>query len=98
MIEINQNFILDHKYTSALSFNETLAVVNEKEEEVGEFIGRIRTCNSNTIAESMMINFYSSIFEHGEEKGMSVVTNTTANFHSYEEKWSQWLVSIFKTK
>lgn len=71
--------------------------MNEKEEEVGEFIGKIRTCKSNTISESMMINIHStSISEHGEEKGMSVVSNTTMNFHSYEEKWSQWLVSIFK--
>lgn len=67
--------------------------MNEKEEEVGEFIGKIRTCNSNTTSESMMINMRSrSISDHGGERGMTVVTKTTANFHSYEEKWTQWLV------
>jgi len=65
--------------------------VNEKEEELGEFVGKIRKSNSNTNSTSLMINLNStSIHEHGKEIGFSVITITTTDFLSYKEKWSQW--------
>jgi len=65
--------------------------VNEKEEELGEFVGKIRKSNSNTKPASLMIILNSSsIHEHGKEIGFSVITTTSTNFLSYEEKWSQW--------
>lgn len=75
-----------------MCFDETLAIVNEKEEELGEHIGRIRSCNLNTSSPSMMINVRSkSISVYGEETGTSVITDAATSFKSYEEKWSQWL-------
>lgn len=85
----------DNESISDLCFNETLAIVNEKQEELGEFIGKIRKCNYSQSCASIMINLHSTSFsEYGKETGMSLVTNTTTDFHSYEEKWSQWLVSM----
>jgi len=71
--------------------------VNEKEEELGEFIGKIRKCNSysDTSSTSIIIKLYStSISKYDEEIGMSLITKTTTTFDSYDEKWSQWLVSL----
>lgn len=68
-----------------------MIVVNEKEEEIGQFNGKIRTKNLNINNPSIMINLYSTNKStHSEDVGMSIVTTTTSNFHSYEEKWSQW--------
>lgn len=65
--------------------------------ELGEFIGKIRTCNLNNSTASIMINVHSTnISKNGEEIGMSLITKTTAKFDSYEEKWSQWLLLFFK--
>lgn len=74
-----------------MCFNETLVVVNEKEEEIGEFTGKIRSNNFNTTNPSIVINLHSiSNSKQNEEIGMSVTSTTTSNFNSYEEKWSQW--------
>lgn len=68
-----------------------MIVVNEKDEEIGEFSGKIRTTNLNANNPSIMINLHStSKSTHSEDIGMSIVTTTTSNFHSYEEKRSQW--------
>lgn len=86
----------DNESISDICFNETLAIINEKRQEVGEFIGKIRTCNNSNDSASIIINLHSTSFsEHGKETGMSLVTNTTIDFNSYEEKWSQWLVPIY---
>lgn len=70
-----------------------MTILNEKENEIGEFTGKIRKSYTNTNSASLMINLNStSISEHGNEIGLGVITNTTENFHSYEEKWSQWLI------
>ncbi|XP_022160824.1 LOW QUALITY PROTEIN: ciliogenesis-associated TTC17-interacting protein-like [Myzus persicae] len=83
--------LIDIDNTSKLCFNERLSIVNEKEEELGEFVGKIRKSGSNTKPESLMIILNStSIHEHGKEIGFSVITTTTTDFLSYEEKWSQW--------
>ncbi|KAE9540908.1 hypothetical protein AGLY_004153 [Aphis glycines] len=83
--------IPDNEGISKLCFNETLTIWNEKEEEVGEFVGKIRKSHLNTNPSTLMINLNSTnIFEHGKEIGLSVITTTTVNFLSYEEKWSQW--------
>lgn len=72
-----------------MCFNETLSIVNEKNEELGEFIGKIWTGNSNNT--SLIINLNSiNTTQRGEQIGMRVVTTTTENFNSYAEKWSQW--------
>lgn len=85
--------VTDNDFLSKLCFNETLAIVNEKEEELGELIGKIRASNTNTSSPSMTINLQSkSISDYGEETGTSVITNTATSFKSYEEKWSQWSV------
>lgn len=69
--------------------------MNEKDEEVGEFVGKIRKNNSNINPATLMIHLNSTnISEHGREIGLSVITTTTANFLSYEEKWSQWYCMI----
>lgn len=69
--------------------------MNEKEEELGEFTGKIRTCNSHSDdnSTSIIINIHcTSVSEHDEEIGMSLIAKTTTTFDSYDEKWSQWLV------
>jgi len=67
--------------------------MNKKEEELGEFIGKVWTCNLNINSISIMVNLNSkSVDENGDEIMMSVVTKTTDNFDSFEEKWSQWLI------
>jgi len=67
--------------------------VNKKEEELGEFIGKVRICNLNINSTSIIVNLNSkSVDENGDEIIMSVVTKTTDNFDSFEEKWSQWLI------
>lgn len=91
------NFVLDKEFTSKLCFNETLAIVNQKEEELGEFTGKIRKCNSypDTGSTTIIIKLYStSISKCDEEIGMSLITKTTTTFNAYDEKWSQWLVSL----
>ncbi|XP_026822569.1 ciliogenesis-associated TTC17-interacting protein-like [Rhopalosiphum maidis] len=83
--------LIDEENISKICFNETLTILNEKNEEVGEFVGKIRKSNSNTNPATLMIHLNSTnISEHGREIGLSVITTTTANFLSYEEKWSQW--------
>lgn len=73
-----------------MCFNEILNIVNENE-ELGEFNGKVRQCNSNISTSLLIVHLHSkSISEFGEEVGMSLMTKTTANFHTYEEKWSQW--------
>lgn len=67
--------------------------MNKKEEELGEFIGKVRICNLNINSTSIIVNLNSkSVDENGDEIIMSVVTKTTDNFDSFEEKWSQWLI------
>lgn len=74
-----------------MCFDETLIVVNEKEEEIGQFSGKIRTKNLDINNPSIMINLQSTSKSiHSEDIGMSIVSTTTSNFQSYEEKWSQW--------
>lgn len=83
-------FVSDNENVTKLCFDERLSVVNEKKEVLGEFVGQIQKSNSNTNSESLIINLNStSISENGKEIGMSVITFTTTNLLSYEEKWSQ---------
>lgn len=93
----NQWFsVSDNQYVSKLCFNEALIIVDNDGKELGEFIGKIRRCNSNNSTASIMINVHSTnISENGEEIGMNLITKTTAKFDSYEEKWSQWLLLLF---
>lgn len=85
-------FVSDDEYINKVCFKETLAIVNENQEELGEFIGKIRRCNFKTNSTSLMININSTnVSECGQKIGMSLITNTTTDFHSYEEKWSQRL-------
>lgn len=83
------SFVIDNDCIPKLCFNETLAVVNEKNEELGEFIGKIWTGKLNNTSIIISLNS-TNTSEYGEETGMCVGTTTTENFHSYEEKWSQW--------
>jgi hypothetical protein len=64
-------------------------MVNEKNEELGEFIGKIWTGNSNNTSLIISLNS-TNTSQRGEQIGMKVITTTTENFHSYAEKWSQW--------
>jgi len=67
------------------------SIVNENEDELCEFVDKIRKSNLNTKSASLKIILNStSIPEHGKEIGFSVITNTTTDFLSYKEKWSQW--------
>jgi len=67
--------------------------VNQKGEVLGEFVGKIHTCDLNINSSSLMVNLNSkSVDENGQEILMSVITKTTGNFKSFEEKWSQWLI------
>lgn len=70
-----------------------MSVVNEKNEELGEFTGEIRAGNSNNTSIIISLNS-TNITEQGEEVGMSVVTTTAENFDSYAEKWSQWYIDF----
>lgn len=82
---------------SKLCFKESLVIINENEEELGEFIGKIRPCHSNTNSSSILVNLHSiSTSVNGEENGMSLITKTTTTFDTYEEKWSQWLLFRYK--
>ncbi|XP_060875993.1 ciliogenesis-associated TTC17-interacting protein-like [Metopolophium dirhodum] len=84
------SLLIDNENVTKLCFDERLSVVNEKKEVLGEFVGQIQKSNSNTNSESLIINLNStSISKHGKEIGMSVITFTTTNLLSYEEKWSQ---------
>lgn len=64
-----------------------------EEEELGEFIGKIRTCNLNIDSTSIIVYLNSkNVGRNGDEFVMSVITKTTNDFDSFEEKWSQRLI------
>lgn len=66
--------------------------MDENGKKLGKFVGKIRATGSNdTDLKSITVNMHStSVFDDGDKTGMTVATNTTSNFDSYEEKWSQW--------
>ncbi|XP_025208132.1 ciliogenesis-associated TTC17-interacting protein-like [Melanaphis sacchari] len=87
----NNYSLIENENILKLCFNETLTILNEKGEELGEFVGKIRKSNLNTNPATLIVNLNSTnISEQGKEIGLSVITTTTANFRSYEEKWLQW--------
>ncbi|XP_050528153.1 ciliogenesis-associated TTC17-interacting protein-like [Daktulosphaira vitifoliae] len=100
-----EGYMQNSAYISKICFKETLDIEDESGTHIGEFSGKIRESFSNCNTKSFTISIHSSkSTESHKEIEMSLFSNCTTNFQSFDEKWSQynirrkmlWHITIYR--
>ncbi|XP_050444247.1 ciliogenesis-associated TTC17-interacting protein-like [Adelges cooleyi] len=85
-------------YVTKICFKETLDIIDADGRIIGEFTAKIRESYSDLASRSLIISVHSSkMYEGNKDIEMSLITNCTIDFHTFEEKWSQLSKNQCKT-